>query len=183
MLVRAARKRCPLCGTKGQFTRWTRLRDTRPGCGYRFERESGYWVGAIIINLAVTEVLFGIMFITTLLVTAPEVPWQPLLAVPLATNGIIRGSSIRCRRRSGWPSISISIVLRTHAQAELVSTSVDVGSYMSRLDGLSAPLGYPVVVQAEQLDDLLHVTVLDDELANPPGVGQRLVNGGCAGLY
>jgi uncharacterized protein (DUF983 family) len=88
MLARAVRKRCPLCGSKGLFTGWTRLRDTCPGCGYRFERESGYWVGAIIINLAVTEVLFGIMFITTLLATAPEVPWQPLLAVALATNGI-----------------------------------------------------------------------------------------------
>jgi uncharacterized protein (DUF983 family) len=81
-------KHCPVCGSGGLFTRWMRLREVCPRCGYRFERESGYWVGAIIINLAVTEILFGVLFITTLLLTAPEVPWQPLLIVALATNGI-----------------------------------------------------------------------------------------------
>lgn len=45
-------------------------------------------VGAIMINTAVTEAVFGALFIGTLLLTAPEVPWQPLLAVALATNGI-----------------------------------------------------------------------------------------------
>jgi uncharacterized protein (DUF983 family) len=88
MLARGLLKRCPICGAGGLFTRWMRLRDTCPRCGYRFDRESGYWVGAIIINLAVTEILFGILFITTLLVTAPDVPWQPLLAVALITNGV-----------------------------------------------------------------------------------------------
>jgi uncharacterized protein (DUF983 family) len=88
MLARAALRRCPLCGTRRLFRGWTQLRDTCPGCGHRFERESGYWVGAIIINLAVTEAVFGAIFIATLLLTAPEVPWQPLLAVALITNGV-----------------------------------------------------------------------------------------------
>jgi uncharacterized protein (DUF983 family) len=88
MVARGLAKRCPLCGARRLFRGWYRLHETCPGCGYRFERESGYWVGAIIVNTAVTEILFGVLFITTLLLTAPEVPWQPLLVVALATNGI-----------------------------------------------------------------------------------------------
>ena len=53
------------------------------------EREEGYWVGAIIVNTAVTEVIFGILFVTTLFATLPEVPWQPLLAVGIGTNVIV----------------------------------------------------------------------------------------------
>lgn len=60
-----------------------------PRCDLVYEREEGYWVGAIIINLAVTEGLFGILFIGTMLATSPEVPWAPLLAVALATNTIV----------------------------------------------------------------------------------------------
>jgi hypothetical protein len=62
--------------------------DQCPGCGHLFEREEGYWVGAIIVNTAATEALFAVLFIGTLILTIPNVPWQPLLAVALGTNGV-----------------------------------------------------------------------------------------------
>jgi uncharacterized membrane protein YjfL (UPF0719 family) len=32
-----------------------------PRCGYRFEREEGFWLGAFVINFAVTEGTIGIL--------------------------------------------------------------------------------------------------------------------------
>ena len=61
---------------------------TCPGCGHRFTREEGFWVGAIIMNTAATEALFGVFFVATAIATAPEIPWGPMLLVGLLTNGI-----------------------------------------------------------------------------------------------
>jgi Protein of unknown function (DUF983) len=60
-----------------------------PQCDLRFEREDGYWVGAVIMNTAVTEAVFGAILVAVLLSTAPDVPWVPLVAAGLATNGIL----------------------------------------------------------------------------------------------
>jgi Protein of unknown function (DUF983) len=64
------------------------MRVSCPECGYGFEREEGYWVGAIIINTAVTEALFGLLFVLVILLTLPDIRWGPLLAVALVTNGL-----------------------------------------------------------------------------------------------
>ena len=53
-----------------------------------FAREQGYWVAAIIINTAATELLFGILFVAGIFITAPEVEWLPLLAIGVVTNVI-----------------------------------------------------------------------------------------------
>ena len=60
-----------------------------PHCALPFEREEGYWVGAIIVNTAVTEVVFGAILVAVLFATAPDVPWVPLVVAGLATNGIL----------------------------------------------------------------------------------------------
>ena len=78
MLRRALRRRCPLCGTKPIFDGWFALRDRCPGCSFSFEREEGYWVGALIANIAVAEGLFGILFLGGILATYPDVPWTQL---------------------------------------------------------------------------------------------------------
>ncbi|MGH2788265.1 MAG: DUF983 domain-containing protein [Actinomycetota bacterium] len=87
-LIRALLRHCPRCNARKVFASWFRLRETCPRCRLAFSREEGYWVGAIIINTAVTEVVFGVLFVATLVTSFPEVPWQPLLAVGLATNGL-----------------------------------------------------------------------------------------------
>ena len=87
-MKRGLLRHCPRCGGKRIFSGWWSLRSRCPTCDYSFERESGYWVGAIIVNTAVTEALFGLLFVGTLIATIPDVPWQPLLAVALVTNGI-----------------------------------------------------------------------------------------------
>ncbi len=88
LLGRGLGRRCPRCAQSKIFASWFRLLPECPGCGYRFEREEGYWVGAIIINTAVIEIIFGISFITTMVVTAPDIPWTPILVLALITNGL-----------------------------------------------------------------------------------------------
>jgi Protein of unknown function (DUF983) len=60
-----------------------------PGCGLRFEREEGYWVGAMIVNIAVTELAFLAVFTGGLLLFWPDVPWGWLTFVAVAVNAIV----------------------------------------------------------------------------------------------
>jgi uncharacterized protein (DUF983 family) len=54
MLWRGARKRCPRCGSAGLFEGWYRMKPRCPRCGVRFERESGFFLGAYVINYGIT---------------------------------------------------------------------------------------------------------------------------------
>jgi len=67
MLARGLIKHCPLCGSGGLFTSWFKMRERCPGCGYRFEREAGFGLGAFVINLAVTEALLAVLGIIPLI--------------------------------------------------------------------------------------------------------------------
>ncbi len=51
---RALMLRCPRCGGGHVFAGWFRMREACPACGFRFEREPGYFVGAIYVNYAIT---------------------------------------------------------------------------------------------------------------------------------
>jgi uncharacterized protein (DUF983 family) len=86
LIRRGLRRRCPNCGTGGIFDGWFKLKDRCPTCAYPFEREEGYWVSAIIVNTAVIEGLFLIVFIAVVLATAPEIEWIPLLVIAVVMN-------------------------------------------------------------------------------------------------
>lgn len=88
-LTRGLRKRCPNCGTGGLFATYFTIRDRCPGCGLTFEREEGYWLGAMIVAIGVTEALFGIWFIGGMLITWPDVPWTVLLIGGLVLNLVV----------------------------------------------------------------------------------------------
>src|SRR5919204_3989417 len=51
---RALRLRCPRCGRSRLYESWFRMRERCAACGLRYEREQGYFVGAIYINYAAT---------------------------------------------------------------------------------------------------------------------------------
>lgn len=55
VLRRGARKRCGRCGGGDLFQTRYRLRARCPGCGYRFEREPGFFAGAWFLNFMVVE--------------------------------------------------------------------------------------------------------------------------------
>ena len=51
---RALRLRCPRCGRSPLYAGWFRMHERCAACGLRYEREQGYFVGAIYVNYAVT---------------------------------------------------------------------------------------------------------------------------------
>ncbi|MGZ4119872.1 MAG: DUF983 domain-containing protein [Actinomycetota bacterium] len=61
MLARGARKRCARCGAGHLFRSWFRMRERCPGCGYRFERGNGFFLGAYTLNLVVSEGALGVI--------------------------------------------------------------------------------------------------------------------------
>jgi len=79
-------RRCPRCGAGHLFQGprlwgWFTLAPDCPRCRLHFEREEGYWAGALAINIGITFGLFAIVFIALVAATIPEIPVVPLLAV------------------------------------------------------------------------------------------------------
>ncbi len=62
------------------------MAETCPRCGVRFEREDGYWVGAVTINTAVTFITFVGLFLALTLATWPEVPWGRVMVITVGIN-------------------------------------------------------------------------------------------------
>lgn len=86
--MRALRRRCPRCGGPA-FTSWFRMREHCARCGLQFEREPGYWVGAVIINTTVTFATFVGVFLLLVTLTWPDVPWAVVMGVTVAANALI----------------------------------------------------------------------------------------------
>jgi uncharacterized protein (DUF983 family) len=83
MLWRGATRRCARCGSGKLFKHWFKMVDDCPRCGLHFEREPGYFAGALAINLILVGGLFAIVFITMLALTIPDIPIGLTLAVCL----------------------------------------------------------------------------------------------------
>ncbi|MDP9227144.1 MAG: DUF983 domain-containing protein [Actinomycetota bacterium] len=88
-MARGLSRQCPKCGEGKIFSGFFALRSHCPRCGLRFEREEGYWTGAMIVNLAACELWFAILFLAVIVATLPEIPWVALLGVALLTNGLL----------------------------------------------------------------------------------------------
>lgn len=88
-LARGLRKRCANCGGGRLFEGYFALRPRCPACGFGFEREEGYWLGAMVVSIGVTEALFGLWFVGGMLLTWPDVPWTTLLVGGVVLNLVI----------------------------------------------------------------------------------------------
>ena len=87
MLGRGLLKRCPICGTGKLFTRWFRMRERCPGCGYRFEREEGFFLGAYVINLAFAQGMVILLAVVPLILRLANDPNASI--VPFILGGIV----------------------------------------------------------------------------------------------
>lgn len=65
------------------------MMETCPNCGLEFEREQGYWVGAVIVNTTVTFSTFIGGFLLLVLLTWPEVPWATVMGTTIVANAVI----------------------------------------------------------------------------------------------
>lgn len=90
------------------FLSFFEMRERCPGCGVRFEREPGYWVGAMIIVTTVTFALFLILLVGGMVLTWPDVPWNWLLGVTIGANALIpalaypRSKTLWSALEMGW---------------------------------------------------------------------------------
>ena len=89
MFGRAMVMHCPNCGQSGIFHHWLQMSGRCPRCGLYFEREEGYWSGAVAINTVVTELIFAAVVAAVVIATWPAIPMVPLLVGGLALNAAI----------------------------------------------------------------------------------------------
>ena len=63
ILIAGLRLKCPRCGEGHMFSGMFKMRSECGNCQFRFEREAGYFVGAMYINYGVTIIIaFGSYF-------------------------------------------------------------------------------------------------------------------------
>ena len=74
-------RRCPRCGSGDLFRRWFTIVERCPRCGLRFEREEGYWAGALAINIGIAGAVFVLVFVVGVALTAPDIPVVELLVI------------------------------------------------------------------------------------------------------
>jgi uncharacterized protein (DUF983 family) len=83
---RALRLRCPRCGEGELFTGWFTMPPRCSFCGIAFEREQGYFVGAIYVNYAVTVGIavmgYLVLWACTTISTAGQLAlWVPFVVI------------------------------------------------------------------------------------------------------
>ncbi len=81
--------RCPRCGSGKLFRHYFSLVPDCPRCGLHFEREQGYFAGALAINIMAVGGLITLLLVPTLILTAPDIAVVPIIAVliPVALLG------------------------------------------------------------------------------------------------
>ncbi|MDH4117708.1 MAG: DUF983 domain-containing protein [Acidimicrobiia bacterium] len=88
LVGRALRRRCPRCGNGPSFETWLRMAENCPACGFRFEREHGFWVGAMIINTILSFASLLAVFVGGWVAFWPNVPWTGLLVATVSVAGV-----------------------------------------------------------------------------------------------
>lgn len=77
VLGRGATLACGVCGRRGLFRRYVHMAEECPRCGFHFERDEGFFVGAVGMNTILSFGLLLISVITFLAVTYPDIPAGP----------------------------------------------------------------------------------------------------------
>jgi uncharacterized protein (DUF983 family) len=80
LLWRAVRLRCPRCGVGKPYRGVFAMYDRCPHCNWEFEREEGYWTGAVAVNLIISELIVAAVVVP---LAAMQTPLLPLFAIGL----------------------------------------------------------------------------------------------------
>jgi len=108
-LIRGLLLRCPLCGQGKAFRRAFSMYQKCPTCGWRFEREEGYWTGAIAINLVITVLLLVIILVPLAISLATAQIPVIILVVASLPLPIILPLLFFHHAKSFWMSIDVLI--------------------------------------------------------------------------
>jgi hypothetical protein len=58
-------------------------------CGLPTERGEGFWLGGMAVNLGLTELVFGGLFVGAMVLTWPDPPWTLLLIGAIVLNALL----------------------------------------------------------------------------------------------
>ncbi|MDP9005438.1 MAG: DUF983 domain-containing protein [Actinomycetota bacterium] len=118
MLWRGVRRRCPRCGSGGLFSGWSRLISHCPGCGMRFEREEGFFLGVYFMNITLTQLAVVVYVAGAFALTLPRPPMAPIVAGAVLIAVVV---PVLCHPLSKmlWASVHLLLQpLEPHEQAE-----------------------------------------------------------------
>ncbi|MFL5592948.1 MAG: DUF983 domain-containing protein [Ktedonobacteraceae bacterium] len=109
ILIRGLLLRCPYCGKGKLFRKGFAMYERCPVCGWRFEREEGYWTGAVAVNLVVTELLIALVAVPLAVALAlAQKPITLLLIIGLPLPFILPLLFFR-HAKSLWMSIDFMV--------------------------------------------------------------------------
>jgi len=83
LVGRALLARCPVCGQRKIFTRWLKMAERCPRCGFVFERQEGHFIGAVGLNTVITAAAVIASIIVGLVLSSPDLAVVPVLVVAL----------------------------------------------------------------------------------------------------
>ena len=83
LLARGLRQRCPVCGKGKVFAGVFKTYERCPACHFIYEREPGYYTGAMAVNLVVTELLIVIVAVPMAASQAVSIPVMILIGATL----------------------------------------------------------------------------------------------------
>ncbi|MFP5319601.1 MAG: DUF983 domain-containing protein [Acidimicrobiia bacterium] len=123
MLWRGLTKRCARCGSGNLYDGWFKMKERCPRCGYRFEREEGFFLGAYVVNLAVAEALLVALCIAPLiwlLATRPDQALWPFVVGGLVA-AVLAPIAFYPFSRTIW--VAFELILRPAEAAEPTDTA------------------------------------------------------------
>lgn len=83
-LRRGLAKRCAVCGGGQLFDGWFRMKPACPTCGTTFEREAGFFGGAVFVNFAFTEIVMFLYLAIATFATLPDPEVETLIIGSIA---------------------------------------------------------------------------------------------------
>lgn len=79
LFFRGLRQRCPVCGKGKIFQGVFKTHEHCPACGFIYEREPGYYTGAMAMNLVATELGIVIVAVPIAASQAFSIPMMALI--------------------------------------------------------------------------------------------------------
>jgi uncharacterized protein (DUF983 family) len=65
---------CPRCGARSRLREWFRRSERCRTCGYRHERQDGFMLGAMTMNLLATFFLLAVVIVVGTVASYPDIP-------------------------------------------------------------------------------------------------------------
>lgn len=106
MLARGLVRHCPRCGQGKLFRRWFSMVPTCPKCGYRFEREEGFALGASVMSLVLGQIIAVAFLIVSLVLTMPDPPVVRLVIMGVAVV-LLTGLFIQPFTKTLWAAVDM----------------------------------------------------------------------------